>query len=178
MAPRRAGGPLRGPAGVRARRTCLRRRPGGARAAVRLTASPTQTNPTNPAHQTSRRTNPCAYATVDDRGPTGRAALRRYHRGGGHYNNHSSNTTKQELPVHPNLREHHNIWNQGGDGDWKVSTDTHTQAARHERQAAADALAKTSAVSSKTTKMTMTQGRDYKGPQQVEDERIEKLRSL
>ena len=69
-------------------------------------------------------------------------------------------------------------WNQGGDGDWKVSTDTHTQAARHERQAAADALAKTSAVSSKTTKMTMTQGRDYKGPQQVEDERIEKLRSL
>lgn len=115
-----------------------------------------------------------------------------------------SHTTKGELPIHPNLANTTNIHNQGGPGDWRVSTEVslilmqglgyswlrcavfctsvqfqcRLQVLKHERDAALEKLDTRVQVTSKTTKMTMTQGRNYKTPSELEKARADTIRRL
>jgi hypothetical protein len=84
-----------------------------------------------------------------------------------------SYSTRQQLPIHPDLAEHHTIWNTG-DKDWKISN----QVLPKERAAAFDTQQAKATMKASKSKMRVTNGGTYKSPVELEALRTEEIRRL
>jgi len=84
-----------------------------------------------------------------------------------------SYSTRVQMPIHPDLAEHHTIWNTG-DEDWQISN----QVVPKERQAAFDELERKSTMKANKSKMRVTTGGSYRNPVELEALRSEEIRRL